>query len=335
MGFMTFPTHLTEEEKLLQHKYQKLKRKRKQIQELKNPKTEVVPTPPVIIPSVKRVSLTDKDTPKADAKEVAKKLLKSGAIAAIKVPEKKDAGFVRKRTVSDRVGDRPGGYKPFSHSTSVDGSDSDDVFSGNPSDPNPAPEYSAKYGYRSGQGSYVSPKDAEVIAREETIRERKREGKAHYVNRDVPNHGNTVYIRGSGLTESSIRRTFSVHGTIGAIAVETEKNCAFVTFETIEEANRAIDSVNGSTIDGVEVHVSLARKQLRMANNGSSSSSSTLSSSTSSISSPQPSPSVSSGNVSWGSMAANYFKEEKDSPKKDSSKFKRTRFVYDDEPPEY
>ena len=274
-----------------------------------------------MIPAVKRsVSSSSDCGPKADAKEVAKKLLKSGAISAIKVPEKKDTGFVRKRTVSRTLADtKPGGYKPFGASTEGDASE-DDVFTpGMPSDPNPAPEeYSAKYGY-SAAGSYVSPKDAEVIAREETMRERKREGKAHYVNRDVPNQGNTVYIRAPGLTEPSLRRAFALHGKIQAVSVESEKNCAFVTFECIEEANRAIDCVNGATIDGVEVHVSLARKQLRMANNSSGSTPSP-SQPTSSSSAPQ----------SWGSMAANYYKEDRAATKKEPSQFKRQAIVYDE-----
>jgi negative elongation factor E len=202
---LSFPSSLTDEEKLLQHKYAQLKRKKNQINSLKNPKVETPPAP-VIPPVIKRPLPSDSGS-KADAKEVAKKLLKSGAITAIKVPEKKDTGFVRKRTLSSRVGDKPGGYRPFSASTSVD--EEDDVFvSSIPSDPNPAPDYSAKYNSLSSS-SYVSPKDAEVIAREETMREKKREGKQHYVNRDLPNQGNTIYIRAPGMTEMSLKRLAS------------------------------------------------------------------------------------------------------------------------------
>ena len=81
---------------------------KKQLAALKAPKVEV---PPVPIPVVKK---SVNDGCKADPKEVAKKLLKSGAIAAIKAPPSNaTTGFKRKRT-GDRPIDRPGGYKPFS-----------------------------------------------------------------------------------------------------------------------------------------------------------------------------------------------------------------------------
>jgi negative elongation factor E len=260
--------------------------------------------------------------PKADAKEVAKKLLKSGAIAAIKAPERKDAGFMRKRVSLDRSIDRPGGYQPFSSSNSVEGESIDEPVSA-PADPNPAPhvrpaEFSAKYNLYS---NFVSAKDVETIAREETLRERKREGKAHYVNRDLPNQGNTVYVRGAGLTDPSLRAEFSMCGTIVQITIESEKSCAFVTFETIEEANKAIDALNGSTIDNVQVQVSLARKQPVIKQKHSSSS-------TSSSSDVAP-----SNTNSWTSIAANYYKEglEKNSTAaKDNPRSRRPAIVYDD-----
>lgn len=202
---LSFPSSLTDEEKLLQHKYAQLRRKKAQIQSLKTPKVETPPPPTVMTPVVKRSLSSDTGLGKADAKEVAKKLLKSGAISAIKVLEKKDAGFVRKRTMSSRVGDKPGGYKPFSANTSIDDSEDDVFISGIPSDPNPAPDYSAKFNSL-GSSSTMSAKDAEVIAREETMLEKKREGKQHYVNRDLPNQGNTIYIRAPGLTEVSLRK---------------------------------------------------------------------------------------------------------------------------------
>lgn len=65
------------------------------------------------------------DGPKADPKEVAKKLLKSGAIAAIKAPPSNaTTGFKRKRT-GDRIIDRSSSYKPFSSGTTEDEEEGD------------------------------------------------------------------------------------------------------------------------------------------------------------------------------------------------------------------
>ena len=340
MTFLQFPPQLTEEEQLLQQKYQKLKRKvtiktissqcvevfrfpvrqKKQVQSLKAPKVEPAPPPPPVKRGNAACSgdlshmlwLTGIDVgPKADAKEVAKKLLKSGAISAIKVPEKKDAGFMRKRVSLDRSIDRPGGYQPFSASTSVEGEPLEESF-GAPADPNPAPNLRPeKYNLYS---NFVSAKDVESIAREETLRERKREGKAHYVNRDLPNQGNTVYVRGHGLTEPSLRSEFSMCGSIVQITIESEKNCAFVTFESIEEANKAIDALNNTTIDNVQVQVSLARKQPVIKNQHSAAASDTV---------------VANSN-SWTTIAANFYKESRDTGKKDNTRTKRQAIVYDD-----
>lgn len=223
---------------------------------------------------------------------------------------------MRKRVSLDRSIDRPGGYQPFSASTSVDGEPLEESF-GAPADPNPAPnlrpDFSAKYDLYS---NFVSAKDVESIAREETMRERKREGKAHYVNRDLPNHGNTVFVRGHGLTEPSLRTEFSMCGSIVQITTEPEKNCAFVTFESIEEANKAIDALNNTTIDNVQVQVSLARKQpvIRKDHVPAASDSAGASSSN-----------------SWVTIAANFYKESgKDAAKKDNPRNKRQAIVYDD-----
>ncbi len=77
---------------------------------MKAPKPEPQPIQPII----KRCSESG-----TDAKEVAKKLLKSGKIHAIKGPdskERQDSGFKRSKALERKrcVGaDKPGGYQPF------------------------------------------------------------------------------------------------------------------------------------------------------------------------------------------------------------------------------
>ena len=87
------------------------------MQALKAPK----PEPQPIQPTLKRSSESG-----TDAKEVAKKLLKSGKIHAIKGPDTKDrqeSGFKRSKALERKrcVGaDKPGGYQPFHLSHSID-----------------------------------------------------------------------------------------------------------------------------------------------------------------------------------------------------------------------
>lgn len=80
MVYLNIPSELTDEEELLKEKYEQLRRLQNR---LNAPKLEV--SPPT---SLKRSTVKD-------AKEVAKKLLKSGAITAIKVESKDTQGFKR------------------------------------------------------------------------------------------------------------------------------------------------------------------------------------------------------------------------------------------------
>lgn len=79
MVYLNIPPELTDEEELLKEKYDQLRRLQNR---LNSPKLEVSPQT-----SLKRTV--------KDAKEVAKKLLKSGAITAIKIESKDTQGFKR------------------------------------------------------------------------------------------------------------------------------------------------------------------------------------------------------------------------------------------------
>lgn len=164
-----------------------------------------------------------------DAKEKAARLLKLGKIKPIEAPKVATEGFKRKRLNSDRPGgDRPGGYQPFSSSQGASGDNNpdDDLIPLHPSDPldHVEPQSTGPSKYGNLYSNFVSAKDAEIIAREETIRERKRDGKgAHYINRDVPNQGNTLYIKGQGISENLLRTGLQPLGHILNIMVETEK----------------------------------------------------------------------------------------------------------------
>lgn len=75
MVYLHFPSNLTEEELMLQAKYQKLKKKKKALVALKAPK-----------PEAEKPILPKRAAEARDAREIARKLLKSGAIQAIKTP---------------------------------------------------------------------------------------------------------------------------------------------------------------------------------------------------------------------------------------------------------
>jgi len=108
-----FPSKLTDEEEALQLKYAKLRRKKKQLQEVNKPKQE---------PEQNKLK---RPAEAKDAKEVAKKLLKTGAMKAIKkslekekskeektnLGFKRSMGFERKLNGMDRA---MSNYQPFS-----------------------------------------------------------------------------------------------------------------------------------------------------------------------------------------------------------------------------
>jgi RNA recognition motif-containing protein len=68
-------------------------------------------------------------------------------------------------------------------------------------------------------------------------------------------------------TEDSIRSVFSEHGSVDEVAVITDRETgrprgfAFVTMPNDEEAQAAIDAVNGQSIDGRAVNVNEARER--------------------------------------------------------------------------
>lgn len=170
------------------------------------------PEPPPIKTTLKKTYESGKD-----AKEVAKNLLKSGKIHAIKAPdsrERQDSGFKRSISLERKRGigvDKPGGYQPFPMMHSID--DEPNGQNDGPTTPKIKPLYE----------SFVSSRDPDTIAREETLKEKKRDGKANYINRDSPQQGNTIYVWGIGVNESILRNGFSVFGNILNITAEVDK----------------------------------------------------------------------------------------------------------------
>jgi len=210
---------------MLQGKYAKLRKKKKALQVLKAPKPEPEKSP------IKRPSEAK------DAKELAKKLIKSGKISAFCKPKektgfKRSRGLERKLSTADKA---PSGYQPFS---AVHG-DNESV--------------EAKPRVKNLYDSFVSARD-----REERGLTEQREGRT--VD-SKPRQGNTIYVFGYNLSEDLLKTAFRDIGKIVNISTETEKNCGFVTFDKMETAQKAIAELNGCLVSGVKLKVSLARRQ--------------------------------------------------------------------------
>ncbi|KAA0190789.1 hypothetical protein HAZT_HAZT007064 [Hyalella azteca] len=233
---------------------------RKALQQLRTPKPDAEQSP------------TNKRPMEAkDAKEMAKKLIKSGAI---RVPEKlpsnnerttfkRSMGLERKLSAADKA---PSGYQPFSTS--------------HPEEEVHESRLKVKHLY----DSFVS--DRERVGE-------KAEGRAAAagglegedplspltppragtapggalrppLSGDAgvaPRSGHTIYIFGYNISEEVIKKNFSSFGSIINISMEVDNNCGFVTFEKVESAEKAIAEMNGTMVSGVQLKVSLARRQ--------------------------------------------------------------------------
>ncbi|XP_076038704.1 uncharacterized protein LOC143023920 isoform X1 [Oratosquilla oratoria] len=201
---------------------------KKALQALKTPK----PEPEMLVPLKRPMEAKD-------AKEMAKKLIKSGAI---KVPErpqnntekttfKRSMGLERKLSAADKA---PSGYQPFSTT-------------------HPEEEvHESKAKVKNLYDRFVTARDREE--RGEFTRDgRGSDGK--------PRQGHTIYVFGYNITEEILKKAFSTFGNIVNVNMEIEKHCGFVTFDKVEGAEKAIAEMNGSMVSGIQLKVTLARRQ--------------------------------------------------------------------------
>ncbi|XP_026468843.1 negative elongation factor E [Ctenocephalides felis] len=247
--YIHFPSNLTEEEHMLQAKYQKLKKKKKALQALKAPKPE--PEKPV---------LPKRPADARDAKEVARKLIKSGAIPAIPKPSQKPAQLIfkrprgqeRKRIQPEKVSS----YQPFQSNI----------------DTNNINEFSDKATPRAKNlyDHFVSERDKD----ERGLKDSAAVGSTPTVSSNVitstvqnasqntaKRTGNTVYVSGYQVTQEFLQKNFSEFGNILYISMEIEKHRGFVTFDKVESAERAIKELDNAKVGGIDLKVSLARRQ--------------------------------------------------------------------------
>ncbi|XP_058121595.1 negative elongation factor E [Anopheles ziemanni] len=255
MVYIHFPSNLTEEELMLQAKYAKLKRKKKALQALKAPKQEP-----------EKNLLPKRPADARDAREVARKLLKSGAISAIQKPQpKQDSSFKRpkgqerKRAPPELT---PGGqYQSFGASTEFDN------ISSSTTTPASTNTGSAAATAVERPTSPVEKETSRVqnlyqqFANERDKEEQTEKAKPGDASKEKPRSGNTVYVSGNKVTEDFLKKHFSEFGEILNISMEIEKGRGFITFSKTESADKAISDLHSKTVGGIQLQVQLARRQ--------------------------------------------------------------------------
>lgn len=76
-----------------------------------------------------------------------------------------------------------------------------------------------------------------------------------------------------GIRDEALKKAFSAHGEVTEAIVILEKGSnrsrgfGFVTFATEEEAQTAMEFMNGQELDGRNVHVSIAEEKRERPNN--------------------------------------------------------------------
>ncbi|XP_076649491.1 negative elongation factor E isoform X2 [Halictus rubicundus] len=228
MVYLHFPSNLTEEELMLQAKYNKLKRKKKALQDLKAPKQEVERVP----------QAPKRPTEARDAREVAKKLIKSGVITAPKTPKRPEQSFKRPRGLVRKLNSTEktvSSYQPFS-ATQMEEEETE----------------TARPRVKDLYDSFVSAQDTEDRTSGDVQSPLKQETK--------PRVGNTIFVCGYKISEDFLKKHFQTFGNIINISMEAEKK-GFVTFEKSDAAERAISEMDGSMVSSIQLKVSLARRQ--------------------------------------------------------------------------
>ncbi|KAJ0181894.1 hypothetical protein K1T71_002616 [Dendrolimus kikuchii] len=219
MVYLHFPSNLTEEELMLQAKYQKLKKKKKALQALKAPKQE--PEKPV---------LPKRPTEARDAREIARKLIKSGAIQAIKSPppQPQNASFKRPRAGRERKLSGSAGavggvasYQPFSASQE-------------PPLPEEKPAPRVKYLY-----------DSFVTARDKEEKGQRNHGAGGETPTSNTLRGCTLQVTGTRITEETLRRRLASFEPF-TFTQEADEEKVFLMFETAEITGHAQTALEGT-----------------------------------------------------------------------------------------
>lgn len=159
-----------------------------------------------------------------DAREIAKKLIKSGNINIQKqesqVQFKRPKGQERKKLLND-----PPTYHPFS-TPSVD-------------DESPG----LKSPTIIDKGEKIDSSIRPIPALYQTFEKEGSEKKSNFPVKEKPKTGFTIFVSGKSITEDFLKKHFNEFGQIVNVSMEIEKNRGFVTFSKTEATERAIAEV--------------------------------------------------------------------------------------------
>lgn len=211
-----------------------------------------------------------------DAREVARKLFKSGAIPAIQKPQmkqdqmsfKRPKGQERKRVIPES---NVASYQPFS-ATQPDG------FQGATSsldrDTNRVHNCKSKRNCNFIHSRYKSDHFISISVYQQIATERDREERGLTEKKptealptlathrtEKQRTGNTICVSGNNVTEEFLRTQFTIFGKIVSVSMEIEKGRGFITFIKTESADRAINDMHSKTVSGISLQVQLARRQ--------------------------------------------------------------------------
>jgi negative elongation factor E len=257
MVYIHFPSNLTEEELMLQTKYQKLKKKKKAIQALKTPKNDS-----------EKPLISKRPADARDAREVARKLLKSGSIQPIQKPQtkqdqtsfKRPKGQERKRPPTEN---NVSLYHPFN-------SQPEDTPAERETSSTRIHDLYQQYknldreerDFTEKKPSLDSPSSSTSSALSTNTREL-----------DKTRPKNTICISGQSLTEEYLKRHFNKFGSIALLSMEIEKGRGFITYSEADSSEKAIADMDGKTIEAISLQVQLARRQpkIERINNASAS----------------------------------------------------------------
>jgi len=262
MVFLHLPASLTEEEQMLQTKYAKLRKKKAALKNHNSSKNEgdnklsSTTATPAANPNKKHLTSTA-----GDAKELAKKLIRSGTINLqpsnkAKVGDTKAGGFKRSQGLERKLtglDNARAGYQPFSATHGPGGG-----FDTGGEDMNPEPVEPPAKKVKNLYDTFVAARDREERGLNNDVTESLSSLKSDSRGRQ----GNTVYVFGYQITEELLKKAFaSLGGKIVNISMEVEKNCGFITFDRADIAERAISEFNGNVVGSIQLKVSMARRQ--------------------------------------------------------------------------
>ena len=217
MVFLHLPASLTEEEQMLQTKYAKLRKKKAALKNHNSAKNESDSklsssvTAPTKNPNKKHISTV------GDAKEQAKKLIRSGTIN-LQPSHKNDRGDVKAKGFKRSQGlerkltgldNARAGYQPFSATHGPGGG-----FDTGGEDMNPEPVEPAPKKVKNLYDTFVAARDREERGLDvsESISSLKTDNRRQ---------GNTVYVFGYQITEELLKKAFaSLGGKIVNISME-------------------------------------------------------------------------------------------------------------------